>query len=169
MKTIAIFVFAIFLLTSSSFASLKPNEAAPDFTLRDSSGNYFYLSDVIGAKSKEKINGVILNFFASWCIPCKNELPIINSVADELKSKGVKIVIIGLKENFGSINKLLTSLKVDKPIVLSDPDGKVGELFQVRFLPVTFFIGGDGKVRHVIYGEIGSAQALRNGADNLLR
>jgi hypothetical protein len=78
-------------------------------------------------------------------------------------------VIVGVKEDFTSINALLANLKVDKPIVLSDRSGKVSEEYQVRFLPVTFFIGNDGKVKHVIYGEIGSAQALRNSASKLLR
>ncbi len=168
MKIIVNTVFAILLLASSAFAALKPNDTAPTFSLRDSSGNDFYLSDVISAKSKEKINGVIISFFASWCVVCRDELPIVNSLADELKSKSVRIVIVGVKENFESINALLASLKVDKLIALSDLDGKVSELYQIRFLPVTFFIGSDGKVKHVIYGEISSAQALRNSADILL-
>lgn len=168
MKIIINTVLAISLLASSSFAALKPNDAAPAFSLRDSTGNDFYLSDALGAKSKEQVNGVILSFFATWCIPCRNELPIVNSLADEMTSKGVKIVIIGVKEDFTSINAFLANLKVDKPIVLSDRNGKVSEEYQVRFLPVTFFIGNDGKVKHVIYGEIGSAQALRNSAVKLL-
>jgi len=161
-------VLAIFLFVSSSFAALKLNDTAPTFSLRDSAGNDFYLSDVIGVKSKEQIHGIILSFFASWCIPCRNELPIVNSLTDEMKSKGVKVVIVGVKEDYTSINTLLASLKVDKPIILSDRNGKISEQYQVRFLPVTFFIGGDGKVKHIIYGEIGSVQALRNSADKLL-
>jgi thiol-disulfide isomerase/thioredoxin len=168
-KIIANTILAILLLVSSSFAALKPNDNAPAFSLRDSAGNDFYLNDVIGAKNKEQVNGVILSFFASWCIPCRNELPMINSLADEMRNKGVKVVIVGVREDFTSINALLTNLKVDKPVVLSDRNGKVSEEYQVRFLPVTFFIGNDGKVKDVIYGEIGSAQALRNSAGKLLR
>lgn len=133
--------------------------------MRESSGNVFYLSDAVGEKSKEKTKGVILSFFASWCIPCRNELPIINSLADELKGKGLRIVIVGVKESFESINALLSSLKVDKLVALSDLDGKVSERYQVRFLPITYFIGGDGRVKHVVYGEIGSSQALRSSVD----
>jgi len=168
MKILDATIFAVFLLASSSFAALKTNDIAPTFILLDRSGNNFSLNDVIDEKRKDKVKGVILSFFASWCIPCRNELPIINSLADELKAKGVMIVIVGVKENFESINALLASLKVGKVVVLSDPDGEVSERYQVRFLPVTFFIGGDGKVRHVTYGEIGSAQALRDSAENLL-
>ena len=168
MKIIVTTFFAVFLLSSSSFAGLKPNDTAPIFSLRDSAGNEFSLSDFIGAKSKENINGVVLSFFASWCIPCRNELPIVNPLSDELQGKGVKIVIVGVREGFASINALLVDLKVDKLTALSDQDGKVSELYQIRFLPVTFFIGGDGKIKHVLYGEIESAQTLRNRADDLV-
>ncbi len=169
MKIIVTTVLAIFLSASSSFAALKPNDAAPPFSLRDSAGNDFYLSDVQGVKSKEQISGVILSFFASWCIPCRNELPIINSLSDEMQREGVKVVLIGVKEDFKSINALLADLKVDKPLVLSDRNGKVSEQYQIRFLPVTFFIGRDGKIKHIIYGEIDSKQALRDAAGKLLK
>ena len=169
MKIIVPAALAIFLFTSSAIAALKPNDPAPAFSLRDSAGKDFSLSDFVGERSKEKVNGVILSFFASWCIPCRNELPIINSLADELKSRGVKVVIVNVKESLETIKALLTNLKVDKPLVLSDQDGKVSEKYQVRFLPVTFFIGGDGKIRHVIYGEIGSEKALRDGAERVLK
>lgn len=169
MKIIANTILAMLLSASPSFAALKPNDIVPLFSLRDSAGNDFYLSDVIGEKNnKEQVNGIILSFFASWCIPCRNELPIVNSLTNEMKSKGVKVVIVGVREDFKSINALLADLNVDKPIVLSDQNGKVSEEYQVRFLPVTFFIGHDGKVKDVIYGEIGSAQALRNSAGKLL-
>lgn len=169
MKIIINAALAFFLFTSSAIAALKPNDSAPAFSLRDSAGKDFYLSDIVGERSKEKVNGVVLSFFASWCIPCRNELPIINSLVDELRGEGVKVVIVNVKENFHTINALLADLKVGKPLVLSDPYGEASEKYQVRFLPVTFFIGGDGKIRHIIYGEIGSEKALRDGAEKLLR
>jgi len=165
---IIITVLAILLSVSSSFAALRPGDAAPTFSLRDSTDSDFYLSDLIGTKRKEQIRGVVLSFFASWCIPCRKELPLINSLADELKRKGLRVIIVGVKENFGSINALLADLKVDKLIALSDRDGNVSDLYQVRVLPVTFFIDGDGKIKHVLYGEIESAQTLRNRADDLV-
>ena len=64
------------------------------------------MSDVSVPASKEKANGVILGFFASWCVPCRNELPIINSLVDELKGKGVKVVIVGFKEDFDTIRRI---------------------------------------------------------------
>ena len=80
---------------------------------------------------------------------------------DELKGKGIKVVIVDVKEDFNTIDSFLAELKVDKPIVLSDRHGKIAELYGVRFLPVTFFIGADGKVKHIIFGEIIDAKEVR--------
>jgi thiol-disulfide isomerase/thioredoxin len=159
----------VFLLVSSVSAALRTNELAPSFSLRDSMGNDFFLSDVVGEKSKEKARGVVLSFFASWCAPCRQELPIINGMTDDLNRQGVKVVLIGLKEDFDIINGLLLELKVDKPIVLSDRYGKVAEKYQVRFLPTTFFIGGDGKVKDMIFGEISGEQAIRDSARKMFK
>ncbi|HEX9022010.1 MAG TPA: TlpA disulfide reductase family protein [Nitrospirota bacterium] len=158
-----------FLLAAPAFAAFKMNDPAPDFSLKDREGHVFTLSDVVGANSKEKANGVILNFFASWCVPCREELPLINALVDELKGKGVKVVLIGHLEDFDAMQEMLAALKVNKPLVLSDPDGKVGERYGLRFLPVTYFIGGDGKLKHIIFGEIESEKELRKIAEKLLK
>ncbi len=169
MKKIGIAALLIVLLATPVFAALKLNDTAPTFSLRDSDGNDFYLSDVVGAAKKENGKGVILSFFASWCAPCRSELPIIDSLTDELNEKGIKVVIIGYKEDFDQLNALLTELKVTKPLVLSDRYGKVGEKFGIRFLPTTFFIGADGKVKDMIFGEINGEKELRDGVKKMLK
>jgi peroxiredoxin len=160
---------AMFLFATTAFASLKTTDTAPNFTLRDAKGKDFTLSEYVGATRKESGNGIVLSFFASWCSACRNELPLINSLVDELKVKGVKVVIVNVKEDFDKIGAFLAGLKVDKPIVLSDRDGKTAEKYGVRFLPVTFFIGTDGKVKHIIFGEIDDAKKFRDGAGKLLQ
>jgi peroxiredoxin len=164
---IIVMTVLIALVASPVFA-LTLNDPAPGFSLKDSKGNIFSLTDVVGTRKKEKTNGVVLSFFASWCAACRTELPLINSLSDELKDKGIKVVLVGFKEDFGRISALLTDLKVNKPIVLSDHDGEVGEKYGVRFLPVTYFIGADGTVKHIIYGEITDARELREGVGKLL-
>jgi thiol-disulfide isomerase/thioredoxin len=158
-----------FLFVPSAFAALKPGDPAPTFSLRDPEGKEFFLSEVIGRRSKEKTKGVILSFFASWCVPCRTELPLLNSLVDELKSKGVLVVIIDLKEDSAVVADLLRELKVDKPIALLDRYGKTAEKYQVRFLPTTFFIGADGKVKGIIFGEIKDATELKGSAEKLLQ
>jgi thiol-disulfide isomerase/thioredoxin len=159
----------VILFVPTAFAALKANDTAPTFSLRDKEGKDFYLSDVVGETRKGNVKGVVLSFFASWCAPCRSELPLINSFVDELKSKGITVVLVDIKEDFDTINTLLAELKVDKPIVLSDRYGKTAEKYGVRFLPATFFIGADGKVKHIIYGEIYDAKELRESAGTLLK
>ncbi len=167
-KKVIIATLLQFILVSSAFA-LKVNDLAPMFSLRDIEQKDFYLSDLVGATKKENNRGVILSFFASWCVPCRKELPLLNSLVNELKDKGIKIVIVGFKEDFKTIESLLAELKVDKPVVLIDENGKVGEKYGVRFLPTTFFIGSDGRIKDVIFGEIKDEKELRERAGKLAK
>src|SRR3990172_221516 len=159
----------LMLITCPAWAGLKLNDPAPTFSLRESEGRDFYLSDVVGDEAKDKARGVILGFFATWCTGCRNELPIINSLVDELNGKGIKVVMVDIKEDFDEIGAFLAELKVDKPIVLSDRYGKVMEKYQIRFLPTTYFIGADGTVKDMIFGEILDAKELRDSVKKLLK
>ena len=169
MRKTLLVIIATLLMASSAFAAPKANDPAPAFSLKDRDGKDFTLSDVVGANPKNKANGVILGFFASWCVPCRNELPFFDSLVDELKGKGVKVVIIAFMEDFDQVRGLLSELKVTKPLVLSDQHGAVAEKYGVRFLPVTFFIGSDGKIKEVIYGEIEGEKELRERAGKLTK
>ena len=157
------------LFASSAAAALKLNDTAPAFSLPDLHGKGFYLGDYAGASKKERGNGVILGFFASWCAGCRNELPLVNSLVDELTAKGIKVVIVDVKEDVDTIGAFLSELKVDKPLVLMDRYGKVGDTYQVRFLPTTFFIGADGRVKDIIFGEIKDKDELMASAGKLLK
>src|SRR3990172_9357283 len=167
LKKIIITILFVMLFASLSFAALKSNDIAPPFSLKDIEGKDFNLGDYVGPTKKEKGNGVILSFFTSWCVGCKNELPLINSLVEELNGKGIRVIIVDIKEDFNTIDVFLTGLKVDKPIVLSDRYGKSAEKYGVRFLPTTFFIGADGRVNHIIFVEIDNAKELRKRAGNL--
>ena len=157
-----------FLFGVSAFAGVKVNEIAPVFSLMDLQGKEFNLADFVGTTKKGPGQGVILSFFASWCMPCRNELPLINSLTNELNRKGIKVVIINVKENEKTIHNVLGELKVSNPIVLSDRSGNVSEKYGVLFLPVTFFVGADGKVKSVIYGEIENEKKLKDGASKIV-
>ena len=149
----------VLLFATPSFAALKINDAAPAFTLPELGNKEYSFS---GAQTSAK-GGTIINFFASWCIPCRAELPMLNAFVPELNEKGVTVLLIGVREDFGTISQLLTELKVDKPVVVSDRDGKVAELYRVFFLPTTFFVGADGRVKDIIFGQIKDEDQLRKG------
>jgi len=169
MKRLILVVLLIFLFSPQASAALKLNEPAPLFTLHDVNEKEFSLGDIVGAGSTKKGNGVIVSFFASWCGPCREELPIMNSLVNEFRSKGITVVLIDVKESLATVKALLKELQVDQPIVLRDADGKTGEKYQLRFLPTTFFVGADGKLKDVIYGELKSASQLQAGAEKLLK
>jgi len=158
----ALVLCAVCFTGNSSFA-LSANDAAPPIALRDSSGTYFYLSDYTGLSAKKPAKGVIINFFASTCDPCRKELPALNSLVDELAQKNIKVVIIGYKEGFDAFMGMLEDLKVNKPVILSDPYGKTGKEYGVYGLPMTVFIGADGKVKEIIRGEV-TGKALKEKA-----
>ena len=157
------------LIASSAVAGTRVNDVAPAFSLRDIAGKEFSLGDVVGETKKGNGKGIILSFFASWCVPCRTELPLINSRVDEFKKKGITVVLVNVKEDIDTIRALLAELKVDKPIVLSDRHGSAAEKFGVRALPSTYFIGADGRVKLIIFGEINDERELRDGAGKLLK
>ena len=178
---------ALFVLAFVSTASaLEVNQDAPLFSLRDKNNEFFHLSDNITPSAKGNhpsqsplgkggskggvFKGIILNFFSSTCIPCKRELPILNSLVDEFAKKKIKIVIVGCQEDVDKVMEFLETLKVDKPLILSDPHGWVGRKYSVKGLPMTFFISSDGKIRDIIPGELPDFEkVLRQKAGKFLR
>ena len=164
-------LIALFVLAFVSTASaLEINQDAPLFSLRDKEGEFFHLSDNVGPKKKGHLKGIILNFFSSTCAPCKRELPILNSLADEFAKKKIKIVIVGYQEDVDKVLEFLELLKVDKPLILADPHGWVGRKYGVKGLPMTFFISSDGKIKEIIFGELPDFEkALREKAGKLLK
>jgi len=163
----ALILCAVLCTGQPSFA-LSANQAAPPIALRDSSGKYFYLSDYTGPTAKKPAKGVIVNFFASTCDPCRRELPALNSLVDEFALNNTKIVIIGYKEGFNEFMGMVEDLKVDKPVILSDPYGKAGKEYGVYGLPMTVFIGADGKVKEIVKGEL-TGKALKEKAAKFLK
>jgi len=166
-SAMALILCAVLCTGQPSFA-LSANQAAPPIALRDSSGKYFYLSDYTGPTAKKPAKGVIVNFFASTCDPCRRELPALNSLVDEFALNNTKIVIIGYKEGFNEFMGMVEDLKVDKPVILSDPYGKAGKEYGVYGLPMTVFIGADGKVKEIVKGEL-TGKALKEKAAKFLK
>ena len=169
MRSIGLAICIQFLCSSPSYAALRTNDVAPVFSVEDLNGRTFVLRDALQSGRKAVSGGVVLSFFATWCGPCRKELPLLNELAADLQAKGVSVVIIDLKEDIAVIRRFTEEHKLDKVTVLSDRDGKTAAQYQVRFLPTTFCIGADGKIKDMIYGEVRSSDEFRKCADKLLR
>ncbi|WP_164668887.1 redoxin domain-containing protein [Virgibacillus doumboii] len=124
-------------------SSIEVGKMAPDFKVETLSGDTFQLSDLRGKK-------VILNFWASWCGPCKKEMPEMQKFHEKYGDK-VEVIAVNLtdSETGGGVKKVRNY--IDKygytyPVPL-DKKGKVKELYNVAGVPSTYFIGTDGKVQ----------------------
>ncbi len=98
---------------------------------------------------------VILNFWATWCAPCRAEMPMLQSTWERY-GENVAIVGVDLEEDPALVRQFVDELGITFPILL-DEEGTVSERFNVRGLPTTFFIDRDGVIRQIYPGQLHSA------------
>lgn len=140
--------FTLALLVSSVSGLLLSQETiledAPDFTLTDLDGNTISLSEMKGEV-------IFLNFWATWCTPCKKEFPYFNEAYESHKDSGVKIVGISIDRSEKIVKKFLQKTELVFPIAMGEraflSDYGVG-----RAVPVTIIIDKKGKLRHKVIG-----------------
>lgn len=145
--------------SASSGADGKEKQAAPDFTVYDADGNAAQLSDYIGKP-------IVLNFWASWCGPCKNEMPEFNEKSIELEGK-VQFLMVnmtdGSRETLDTAKAYVESEGFTFP-VLYDMDIDAANTYRVYSLPTTYFIDENGGLTARASGTIDAA-TLQKGID----
>ena len=140
---------------------MKDNAATPDFFLPDPAGKKTTLKDFRG-----KV--VLLNFWASWCIPCREEMPAMERLYQQYKNKGFTIVAVDVKDSRKDALAFLKELKITYPIML-DADGEVGLLYGAWGLPTTYLIGPKGEGLGRIWGPAAwDSQGAKQLVQNLL-
>jgi peroxiredoxin len=117
-------------------AALKEGTASIDFTLSDLSGKKVSLSQYRGKL-------VFLNFWATWCPPCRAEMPSMERLYQKLKGQGLVVLAVDLQEDAKSVSKFVEEHKLTFSILL-DSDGRVGTTYGARSIPTTYIIGRDG-------------------------
>ena len=111
---------------------------APDFSLPDLSGNRLNLSSYRG-----KI--VVLDFWATWCDPCQDEIPYLVELQSKYGGEGLEIIGISMDDSPEPVRDFYQRFKINYPVVMGD--AKTGELYGgVLGLPITFLIGRDGRI-----------------------
>jgi peroxiredoxin len=111
---------------------------APDFVLTDMQGHKHRLSDYRG-------HGVFLNFWGTWCPPCKQEMPYINNQYHQFKDKGVEVLAVDIQESPLAVNEFISRYNLDFPIMI-DTDKEVMTTYGIDPLPATFLIDKNGNV-----------------------
>jgi len=141
------------LLLAVAWAQLGEGTKSPDFRLQSLDGKMLTLAQIRKDPARPGANRVvILDFWATWCDPCKEELPIFQKLHQKYGKKG--LVVVGLSVDRGGIRDVKPFVKQRKLTytMLVDPKGTVKSAYRVRFLPTTFIIDKKGFIRAVHIG-----------------
>lgn len=135
---------------------------APDFTLSSLDGQTYTLSELRG-------HPILLDLWASWCPPCRAEMPAIQRIYEEYQSQGFLVLAVNAtsQDDPASARAFAESLGLTYPILL-DETGDVAHLYGLRALPTTFFIDADGRIADVVIGGPLSQALLSIQVENLI-
>lgn len=151
MKIIAYIFIVLFAAAIAGCGGEKPaareGQPAPDFTVSGLSGEQIRLSDLRG-----KV--VLLNFWASWCPPCKDEMPSLVDLNRAMAGKNFQMLAVSIdRGGKDTIREFLGKNGINLPVFF-DPQGKVMKAYGVLRVPETFIIDGKGIVRKKIIGPL---------------
>lgn len=138
---------AVNVRAGESLTSIGPGIIAPDFELTDTTGKQHRLSDYRGKP-------VIINFWTTWCPPCREELPSMNRAWHQLEQEGIAMLAINMGEDEDTIFVFSADYPTDFPILM-DLSGEVIEQWPVKGLPTTYIVAPDGTLA---YRAIGSRE-----------
>jgi peroxiredoxin len=151
------------LSISGSTSAPQKGFLAPDFNLSTTSGETIKLSDLRGQP-------VLVNLWATWCPPCRAEMPAIEKIYNEYKDEGLIVLAIDMtyQDTASDIPAFVNEYSLTFPILL-DESGNVGTNYQLRSLPSSFFIGRDGIINEVVIGGPMAEALLRTRVEETLR
>ena len=136
---------------------------APDFELQTTTGETIKLSGLRG-------QAVLVNLWATWCPPCRAEMPAIEKIYNEYKDDG--LVVLGVNMTYqdtpANIAPFVTEYGLTFPILL-DETNSVGNVYQLRSLPSSFFIDREGIIQEVVIGGPMAEALLRTRVEQILK
>jgi len=144
---------ALLLWCAAASAQLPPWSGGPTPALR--------LPDLDGKEhALEAYRGkvVLINFWATWCEPCKQEMPSIERLRRSLEGRPFAVLAVNLAEPDSRVQRFLREVPVGFP-VLMDRDTSTAKAWKARVLPATYIVGPDGRIRYSYFGELDWSQA----------
>ncbi len=130
-----------------TLTAVEDRPPAPDFSLQDIDGNVYRLSELRGQP-------VIINFWATWCPPCREEMPSMQRAWEQLQKQGVMMLAINVGESADTVFQFLANYPVEFPLLL-DADSDVATGWPVRGLPSTYVVDPEGRI---VYSAIGGRE-----------
>lgn len=128
----------------AAHAAVTPQAAAPDFTLKSAEGRNLRLAEQRGQV-------VLVNFWASWCGPCKVEMPHLNKLYDKYRASGFTLLAVNIDDDARTGAATAAKWGLRFPVLL-DADKHVSKLYDLGSMPATVLIDRDGKVRYLHRG-----------------
>ena len=141
---------------------LKVSEPAPDFTLRDLAGQTVTLSSFRGKKA------VFIDFWATWCGPCKAALPGLQDLTDKFKDQGFEVVTIDQGESVDQVQYFVNRRQYSF-LVLLDLDRAVGDSFGVRAIPTSVLVDKNGVVQWIAVGNVSSYDEIQKRVERVIK
>jgi thiol-disulfide isomerase/thioredoxin len=155
----------LFALCASPHAeTLKPwtGGAAPALELADLEGNVHRLAEYHGKT-------VLVNFWATWCAPCRAEMPSIERLQLSMKGRPFAVLAVNVAEGGRIARDFAEKLPVTFTVLL-DRDGRVTRAWGARVLPATYIVGPDGRIRYSYFGDLDwSSDEVRLRIEGLMR
>ena len=134
----------IALVCTSLAGAAAVKGPAPNFTLKSLDGKNLKLSEMTG-------NVVLINFWASWCAPCREEMPLLNALHKKYAPLGFTVLGVNVEEDLDGAMSFLGHVPVDFPILL-DNTNKVSKQYKVVAMPTTVVVDRDGNMRYLHEG-----------------
>jgi cytochrome c biogenesis protein CcmG/thiol:disulfide interchange protein DsbE len=163
------FLCLLLLLPAALFSqesdSLKTGDMAPKFYLKTLEGESFFLTDWCGElrqpwKQNQK-HVVLLSFFATWCQPCREEIPELENISRNYKERALKVFLVNFKENTEAVAPFKNKMNLEMPILL-DKYGVAAKKYGVNNLPKLFLIDQAGKIKLIHEGYSADLQQTLN-------
>jgi peroxiredoxin len=142
MRMVASVAFVV--VAGSAASAIAPSTPAPDFSLHAMSGPNMRLKDQRGRV-------VMVNFWATWCAPCRQEMPQLNRLYEKYRSSGFVLLGVNVDEDSSKAADVAAKLGITFPVLL-DADKSVSKLYDLSTMPSTVLIDRDGRVRYVHRG-----------------
>ncbi|MDH5611411.1 MAG: TlpA family protein disulfide reductase [Gammaproteobacteria bacterium] len=134
-------LFILFTLVSANSSANETSVEAPNFTLKSNNTKNIKLSELRGQV-------VLINFWASWCGPCRQEMPELNKLYAKYKDLGFTIMGVNVEENPTEALKIIKDDKINFPI-LFDSENKVSQLYEVTAMPTSVLVSRSGHIRYI--------------------
>lgn len=160
----AVLVIGGYAVGSTFFASsavLKAGDKPPAFKLLDLEGNVHDSSEYAGKP-------LIINFWGTFCPPCRDEMPALQSVYEKWKNQGVELIGINLSEDKLSVNNFVRQVGAKFPILL-DRNRQTEKKFGLKQYPTTFFVHADGTIEEVLIGGPLTEEQIAGHIEKLLK